>query len=61
MEKDTYKYKVIRNGKISEKGTTRDLKRRVSYIKARFPDAIVKQVGRKTTFQEAEVWLRRRK
>ncbi len=56
-EKGTYKYKVIRNGKIVEKGTTLDLRRRACDIKARFPDAKVKQVGRKTTFQRAEAWM----
>jgi len=57
MEKDTYKYKVMRNGKIVEKGTTLDLKRKAASIKARFPDAVIKQVGRKTTRQEANVWF----
>lgn len=56
MEKDTYKYKVILNGKIIEVGITHDLKIRASDTKIRFPDAIVKQVGRKTTFQEAGEW-----
>ena len=55
--KDTYKYKAIRNGIIIEKGTTHDLERRTSDVKARFPDATVKQVGGQTTFKEAEAWL----
>ena len=58
MLKDTYRYKAIRGGKIIEWGTTHDLKRRASDIKAKFPDATIKQVGRQTTFQEAEAWLK---
>ena len=59
--KNTYRYKVKLDGKVIEEGTTLDLNRRACDIKARFPGAIVKQVGKKGTFQDAERWLARRK
>jgi len=59
--KDTYKYKVLRDGVVIEKGTTKDFKRRANYIKARTPDATIKKVGGKVTMQEAELWLARQR
>jgi len=55
-ERNTYKYVVKRKGVIIERGLTLDLKRRASDIKARFPDAVIKQVGRKTTWAKAQEW-----
>lgn len=56
-EKDTYKYVVKRGGKVISRGRTYDLNRRACEMKARFPDATTKQVGKKVTWQEAEKWI----
>jgi len=54
--RDTYKYKVLRNGAIVYKGVTNDLIRVASEHKARWPDCTIKQVGRKTTRVAALKW-----
>lgn len=56
-EKDTFKYIVRRNGKIVLRSRTRDFNRRVREIKARYPDATVKKVGDKVTWEEAGAWI----
>lgn len=56
LVKNTFKYQVKRNGKIIFRGFTLDLKRRGAEHKARYPDCIVEQVGKKVTWQEAMQW-----
>ncbi len=57
-ERNTYKYVVKRDGKIISMGRTYDFNRRQCEIQARFPSATIEQVGKKTTWQDAEKWLR---
>ena len=59
-KRDTYKYQVKRDGIIILRGRTYDLNRRAAEHKAQFPDAIIEQVGRKVTAEEAELWLERK-
>lgn len=56
--KDTYRYKVLRNGVVISKGTTKDFMKRAAYIKSRMPDVTIKKVGGKVTMAEAELWLK---
>ena len=56
-ENNTFKYRLKRNGKIILKGRTYDLNKRAAEHKAQFPDATIEQVGRKTTWEKAELWL----
>lgn len=58
--RDTYKYKVLRHSAIIYKGATNDLDRIASEHKARWPDCVVKQVGRKTTLVAALKWAKGR-
>lgn len=55
-ECNVYKYVVKREGVIVQRGITHNLKRRASSIKVRFPDAVIEQVGEKTTWAEAQAW-----
>lgn len=56
--RDAYKYRVKRQGKIIYRGTTADLGRAARDHKARYPDCRVEQVGRRTTWTQAQRWKR---
>ena len=47
--RDTYKYQVKVGNKIVHRGVTNDLDRREAEQKARWPNAKIVQVGRRTT------------
>jgi len=57
--RNTYKYKVLRNGTIVMTGVTNDIKREAGWYKARWPDCTVEQVGLRTTRTGALKWARR--
>ncbi len=57
--KDTYKYKVLLEGRIIFKGFTYDLHRRECEHHTRWPKCKVEQVGSKVTWQEAQTWAGR--
>lgn len=57
-ERNAFRYKVKLGNKIIQKGWAFDLNRRRLEVVARYSGAIVKQVGRKVTPEEAERWLR---
>ncbi len=54
--KDTYKYKVLLDGKTIFKGCTYDLNRRECEHHARWPKCRVVQVGSKVTWKGAQKW-----
>ena len=54
--RDTYKIIVKRKGVIIMRQCTSDVKEMSAGIKARYPDAIIEQVGRKTTREAALIW-----
>lgn len=54
-----YKVLVRRNGKIILRQVTFDIKRYGSAVKARFPDAVIEQVGRRCTIKAAYKWRKR--
>lgn len=57
-ERDTYKYQLKKGHKVVHRGITYDLDRREAEHQERFPDAEIKQVGRKTTRKAALKWER---
>lgn len=57
--RDTYKYHVTVGRKIIYRGITKDLERRGSEHKARWPSSRIVQVGRRTTHDRASDWERR--
>lgn len=57
--RDTYKYHVQIDKKIVHRGITKDLEKRASQHKARWPNSRVVQVGRRTTREKALEWERR--
>ena len=58
-QRDTYKYHVKEGGKVVARGVTNSLERREAEIRERFPNAHIKQVGRRTTRKAALIWERR--
>lgn len=59
-KRDTYKYHVKVGGKIIYRGITKDLDRRGTEHKARWPSSHIVQVGRRTTRDKATEWEKRR-
>lgn len=57
--RDTYKYHVKVGKKIAYRGVTNNLERRAGEHRARWPDAKVVKVGRRTTRERALEWERR--
>jgi len=58
-ERDTYKYQVKIGKKIIYRGITKDLDRRGTEHKSRWPQSRIIQVGRRTTRERAYEWERR--
>lgn len=58
-ERDTYKYQVKIGRKIIYRGITKDLDRRGTEHKTRWPKSRIVQVGRRTTHERASEWERR--
>ena len=58
-ERDTYKYHVKMGGKIIYRGITKDIDRRGSEHKARWPSSRIIKVGRRTTRDKAMEWEKR--
>lgn len=56
--RDTYKYRVKDGNKIVHRGVTNDLERREAEHQARWPNAKLEQVGRRTTREKALEWER---
>jgi len=57
--RDTYKYVLKRGGVIIYRDVTNDLVRRAQEHKARYPDSLIVQIGRKTTRAAALEWKRK--
>ena len=57
-EKDTYKYQLKERRKVVHRGITYDLARRGVEHRKDFPNATIKQVGRRTTRDAALKWER---
>lgn len=58
-KRDTYKYHVKIGRKIIYRGITKDLDRRGSEHKTRWPKSQIVQVGQKTTHEHALDWEKR--
>lgn len=56
--KDTYKILVRRKNTVIMRQCSSSIKLVSSGIKARYPDATVEQVGRKTTREAALAWVK---
>jgi len=56
--KNTYKYHLKLGYKVVEKGITYDLIRRETEKQKEFQGSRIKQIGRRTTREAAEKWLR---
>ena len=57
-ERDTYKYQLKEGRKTVYRGITYDLARRATEHRQDFPDARLKQVGRRTNRDAALKWER---
>jgi len=57
-ERDTYKYKLIYQGKVIMYKITFDLNRRETEHQYRFPGCRIEQIGRRTTRERALKWLK---
>jgi len=55
-EKDTYKYQLKEGRKVVYRGITYDVARRAVEHRQDFPNATIKQVGRRTTRDSALKW-----
>ena len=55
-EKDIYRYQLVKNGKVVYSGITYDLSRRGAEHRRYFPNATIKQVGKKVTWKEGLKW-----
>lgn len=58
-QRDTYKYHVKIGNKIAYRGVTKNLERRATQHKARWPNSHVVQIGKRTTIEKALEWERR--
>lgn len=52
----TYKYHMKEGNKIVHRGITDDLERREEEHQQKWPNAHIKQIGRKTTEEAARKW-----
>ena len=57
--RETYRYKLIYEGRIILKNVTNDLNRRTIEHQVRYPGSTVKQVGKRVTRESALAWLKR--
>lgn len=57
--RDTYKYHIKIGNKIVYRGITNDLDRRAAEHRARWPNAKIVQIGRRTTREKALEWEKR--
>ena len=55
---DTYKYELKVNGIVVYRGVTKDLERRKSEHRTRWPDGSITKIGRRSTRAGALEWLR---
>jgi len=56
--RSAYRVQAKRNGAIILKVVTSDVSRMGCDIKVRYPDAIIEQVGRRTTWKVALKWAK---
>lgn len=57
-DRDTYKYHLLKDGKIVHRGITNDLDRRESEHQQEHPGSRIQQIGRITTRDAALEWER---
>ena len=56
-EKTCYKYQLKMGKKVVFRGITYDLNRREAERQQRFPSSRIKQIGRRTTWEAASIWV----
>ena len=56
--RDTYKYHLKNGKRIVHRGITNDLNRREQEHQAEYPEAQIRQIGRKTTRKAVLEWER---
>ncbi len=58
VEKNTYKYHLLKGKEVVHRGITYDLTRREAEHQKEYPASNIKQVGRRTTHEAALKWER---
>ena len=55
-KRDVYRYELLEKGKVILIGLTYDFSRRKVAHRKDFPNATIKQIGRKVTWEEGQKW-----
>lgn len=58
MARDTFKFHLKKGGQTVHRGITTNLLQSESDLQSEFPGTRIKQVGRQTTREAAQKWLR---